>query len=280
MEQLILHPAKKTAVAVRREMVRIPAVMGALAPVERAVFLASTDRTIAEYSGEALSAELAKTLKWIAKDVGYKPTDESERQYLIIRTAEILKRYYSNLTIKDFRMAFEMSLTGELDDFLPRGRDGQPDKNHYQQFNAEYICKILNAYKGRRAWVLKKAHDAAPKAEQARDLESERYYHNKVREDCVNAFLYYKYKGRMPEISLIGEMLYYQALSNVGLADEIAVTPAEQKAVLERMIAGFGRKDKKARNGSFQLARRDALEHTFAWMVKHEIQITDYIKFE
>ena len=140
--QIAVRPVQKTAVMIRREMVNIPAVMGALGPVEKAVFLASTAKTIAEYNAAELSAELAVALKWICKDVGYRSPDESDRQYLVIRTAEILKRYYTGLTLKDFRMAFEMSITGELDDFLPRGRDGQPDRNHYQQFNAEYVARF------------------------------------------------------------------------------------------------------------------------------------------
>ena len=190
--QIAVRPVQKTAVMIRREMVKIPAVMGALGPVEKAVFLASTAKTIAEYDAAELAAELATALKWICKDVGYRSPDESDRQYLVIRTAEILKRYYAGLSLKDFRMAFEMSLTGELDDFLPRGRDGQPDRNHYQQFNAEYVCKILNAYKGRRAWVLRKANEAVPKEEPKRDPAKDRYYRNETRRDCINAFESFK----------------------------------------------------------------------------------------
>ena len=111
--QIAVRPIQKTAVMIRREMVNIPAVMNALGPVERAVFLASTAKTIAEYNAAELSSELAVALTWICKDVGYRSPDESDRQYLVIRTAEILKRYYSGLTLKDFRMAFEMSITGE-----------------------------------------------------------------------------------------------------------------------------------------------------------------------
>ena len=293
--QIAVRPVQKTAVMIRREMVKIPAVMDALGPVERAVFLASTDKTIAEYDAAGLASELATALKWICKDVGYRSPDESDRQYLVIRTAEILKRYYAGLSLKDFRMAFEMSLTGELDDFLPRGRDGQPDRNHYQQFNAEYVCKILNAYKGRRAWVLKKANDAVPKPEEKPDPDRERYYRNETRKDCINAFYHYKYRGRMPQFSPIGEMLCYNALAAVGLADEIVVTLDEQRCIWQRTINDFARRGmvgdvnrlkqegtraKDLEHGSFTLARRKALERTFAWMAEQEIQITDYIKFE
>lgn len=293
--QIAVRPVQKTAVMIRREMVKIPAVMDALGPVERAVFLASTDKTIAEYDAAGLAAELATALKWICKDVGYRSPDESDRQYLIIRTAEILKRYYAGLSLKDFRMAFEMSLTGELDDFLPRGRDGQPDRNHYQQFNAEYVCKILNAYKGRRAWVLRKAHEAVPKEEPKPNPERERYYRNQTRRDCINAFESFKETGRMPEISPIAEMLYYDELAAAGLADKIEITLADQKEIWQRTINDYARRgyvgdvrrlkesgtdDPELEHGSFVLARRKALAATFRRMVEQEINITDYIKFE
>ena len=293
--QIAVRPVQKTAVMIRREMVKIPAVMGALGPVEKAVFLASTAKTIAEYDATELAAELATALKWICKDVGYRSPDESDRQYLIIRTAEILKRYYSGLTLKDFRMAFEMSITGELDDFLPKGRDGQPDRNHYQQFNAEYVCKILNAYKGRRAWVLRKANEAVPKEEPKPNPEREKYYRNETRKGCINAFESFKENGRLPEMSPIAEMLYYNELAAAGLADEIEITLEEQKVILQRTINDYARRgyigdvrrlkesgtsDPELEHGSFMLARRKALAATFRRMAEQEINITDYIKFE
>lgn len=286
----------KSAVVVRREMAKIPAVMDALGPVERSVFLASTDKTIAEYDANELSIELAKALKWIAKDVGYRATDESERGYLVVRVAEILKRYYDGLTMRDFKMAFEMSITGELDDFLPRGRDGQPDRGHYQQFNAEYICKILNAYRYRRAAVLRKANDAMPpEPEKQITPEELRQLHNATKTKCIQAFEFYKENGRLPAISPIAEMLFYNLLAAVGLADKIEITLANQKEMWQRTINAYARcgcvgdvrrlkesgtDDPELEHGSFLLARRKALAATFRRMVEQEINIADYIKFE
>lgn len=294
-KQIAVRDERFTAVMMRREMLRNPVVMGALAPVERAVFIASTAKTVAEYTGAELASELETALRWICKDVGYRATDESDRQYLVIRTAEILKRYYPTLTLKDFRMAFEMSLTGELDDYLPKGRDGQPDRNHYQQFNAEYVCKILGAYKSRRAWVLKKANEAVPRAEQGRDPEREREYSNATRRDCVKAFAYFKENGVLPAMSPIGEMLCYNTLSRAGLAENIEVTEAEQAEILRRTINDYARRgylgdvrrlkdagmdDPELEYPSYVLARRKALAATFRRMAEQEINITDYIKFE
>lgn len=286
----------KSAVVVRREMAKIPAVMDALGQVERSVFLASTDKTIAEYDANELSIELAKALKWIAKDVGYRATDESERGYLVVRVAEILKRYYDGLTMRDFKMAFEMSITGELDDYLPKGRDGQADRGHYQQFNAEYVCKILNAYKYRRAAVLKKANDAMPpEPEKPITPERAKELRNQTKRDCIQAFEQFKANGYMPDISPIGEMLYYELLADSGLAPQIVVTIDEQKQILQRTINQLARRGMvgdmrrleqagpdapELQHGAFSIARKKALKAAFIKMVADGINITDYIKLD
>lgn len=286
----------KSAVVVRREMAKIPAVMDALGPVERSVFLASTDKTISEYDANELSIELAKALKWIAKDVGYRATDESERGYLVVRVAEILKRYYDGLTMRDFKMAFEMSITGELDDYLPKGRDGQADRGHYQQFNAEYVCKILNAYKYRRAAVLKKANDAMPpEPEPGISPELAKELRNRTKRDCIHAFELFKANGYLPVMSPIGEMLYYELLADAGLAPRIVVTIEEQKQIFQRTINQFARRGMvgdmrrleqagpdapELQHGAFTIARRKALKAAFAKMAADGIIITDYIKLE
>lgn len=277
------------AVDIRRGMLQMPEVMQSLEPVERSVFIASTDRTVEEYAAQELTDELRKALQWIVRDIGYKGMGSSDWSYTIVRVAEILKRYYPNFSIKDFRMAFELSVAGELSDYLPNG-----DNNHYQQFNVEYVCKILNAYKKYRRGVLKKANDSVPKPEQENNPEIEAFYRNVSRRDTIRAFLEYKYRGVF-ELSPIGEMLCYDNLSEVGLANPVKVTEQEQREIFHETlfelsqkqmaadIAGLKRDGIKAARIQFpayRLARRNALKATFDWMIKEEIQITDYIKYE
>lgn len=292
-EPIIYKP--QSAVMVRREMAKIPAVMDALGTVERAVFIASTEKNVAEYDASGLAMELSTSLKWICKDVGYKSTDESERQYLVIRIAEILKRYYPGMSLKDFRIAFEMCIAGELDDYLPKGRDGMPDRGHYQQFNAEYVCKILNAYRVRRDAILRKAFEAAPTTEQRIDPKREMEFRNDVRKQCIDAYRFFKENDKMPNLSPIGEMLIYDALVDVGLAKEIVVTEDEQRIIFERTIEEYfrdgavfdakrlqqaGPASPELQTGAYKLARRKALQSVFERMSKEDVNITDYIKLE
>lgn len=289
--QLTIFPEKKSPVAIRREMVGNPAVMGALNPVERAVFLASTATTIGEYESSKLVSELKGALVWIAKDVGYRATDEADRQYIVIRTAELLKRYYSKLTLKDFRMAFEMSITGQLDDYLPRTREGKPDRGHYQQFNAEYVCKILDAYTARRGAVLKKAFESVeePEPKQADGMKVE--YRKAAIAELYGYFESFKVSGIL-NTSAMTDIVIYNILSEYGLAVPVEVSPDDQKRVWQKTINDYARRgyvgdvnrlkengpdDPELEHGAFVLARHKAIKDVFKKIVEQGKTIQDYI---
>lgn len=283
---------KKSPVMIRREMIADPAVMGALDPVERAVFLASSAKTVAEYDAQQLATELRTALTWISKDVGVR-TMESELQYTVIRTVELLKRYYSNLSLKDFRMAFEMSITGQLDEYLPRTRDGRADRGHYQQFNAEYICKILDAYVARRGAVLKKAFDAVKKNEDKPvDDEQKEHYRKEAIKHLYEAFDDFRETGRL-DTSAVSELVFYNILSEYGLAIPINVTPEDQKAVWQRAVNDYARKgmigdvkdlekngvgDPRLEHGAYVLARHKAILSIFKEFVRKGQRIQDFVK--
>ena len=282
---------KKSPVMIRREMIADPAVMGALDPVERAVFLASSAKTVAEYDAQQLAAELRTALTWISKDVGVR-TMESELQYTVIRTVELLKRYYSNLSLKDFRMAFEMSITGQLDEYLPRTRDGRADRGHYQQFNAEYICKILDAYVARRGAVLKKAFDAIKTPDPEPDDEKREYYRKMAIRNLYDAFDAFRETGRL-DTSSVTDLVFYNILSEYNLAEPVNVTPEDQKRVWQRTVNEYARKgmvadvkdlekngiaDPRLETDAFILARHKTIAKIFADFVKEGVSIREKIR--
>lgn len=288
-------PPGTTAIAIRRAIAQTPAIVEKLEPIERSVFLASTAKVAQEYDDAELIAVMADTLKWIAKDIGIRDTDSPNWKITIVRFGQILKRYYPLFSVKDIRMAFELMVTGELNDYLPKDRFGNPDKEHYQMFNADYFCKILNAYRVYRKAVINKAVEMVPKPVKQRNEAEERFYRNQTRKDIIAAFRFFKYRGYMPKLSPILEMLAYQDLAMVGLAEPFDVTPQEQQIILRRTLFELTQRqmigDKKRveqqginapdiQHGAYRLARLKALKRTFAEMVAEEIQITDYIKLE
>lgn len=294
MNDIVLIEKPVTALELRRASVNNSAVLAALAPVERAVFLASTARTIDELAPGELAGELRKALQFVSRDTGYKGTTDDA--YLIARLSEILKRHYSGLSMKDFRMAFEMSITGALDDYLPKRGDGTADRGHYQQFNAEYVCKILNAYRACRAGVLRKASEALPKPEEkpapavvARLMEREKEIFFEVLEA-------YRAEGKFPDgMTPITEIICCNVLAGAGLMQEIEVTETEQREIFQRTLNHYARTGnvgdlerlKKAgheapelQTKAYTIARRKALEAVFAKIVADGINITDYIKLD
>ena len=284
-----------TAVEVRRQLAQVPEVMAALTTVEQFIFTASTRTTIAEMPTDKL-VERARTLfRQVAMDVGYNiPSNAADWQYIQTRLLDILRRYYGTLTLADIKLAFELASTGELDAHLPRDGQGNPDKKHYQQFNAEYFAKILNAYKRKREEVSAKAQKALPPAP-ARPIDPERaraeFNEREMRNYAL--FLQYKYRGRIT-FEGFDEILLLDWVQRLGYAEEIK----EQFGDRERALDIFNRtlankaenyyaamnvqregKNSRALDGIvYDIARSRTICKAFDAMIRDEVQFNEIIK--
>lgn len=285
---------RKSAIAERRQMILNPSVMNSLDSVEKAVLLASTAKTVGEYDPRELAGDLEVILRGVIRDVGYRLASPDEIHTITVRMLEIVKKYYERLTLKDIRMAFEMSVAGQLDEYFPT-RGGVPDRGHYQQFNVDYFCKIVNAYIARRGKVLQKARQAIPVEVQDIKEEEKTLWKNEAKRGLLDCYDIYTLCGKLPELSPISEMLYYTYLHELGFAKDVQVTEDEQKEILRRTIAQYAMKgyigdmnrlkesgtdDAEIQPGAYRLARRKALKDAFDFCVKNEIELAEYIKFE
>ena len=278
----ISQPGTCRAIDVRSQMINVPEVMKALTPIERSMFEASVKTPVADISEEELTYNVGLIAKYITRDVGIKKVDD----YDITRFRNILKSYYSLLSLQEIRMAFELAMTGGLDEYLPRDKDGNPDKNHYQTFNIEYITKILNAYKKCRRDTEHKAYTAFPRQTDNLSQETKAHYKRAWKKTFLNSYLRYKYRGELPDN--VNFFLLYSETDKMGLAEPIHVTEADRKEAVSRML-------KKAHTGVIKefisecirrqqtkhkdvdaeamiIARRRALKETFDYMIKNEIQ--------
>lgn len=283
------------AIEVRRRMVQLPEVAKALNPVEKYVFAASTKTPIAEIDDAKLVENLSLLFKHIAIDVGYIiPQNENDWNYIQSRLLDILNRYYSDMTLADIKIAFELETTGELDEFLPKDKYGNPNKNHYQQFNADYFAKILNAYRRKQNEVIHKAYKAVPEPKKELTPEEKRYYHNQTVARCREVFLQYKYTGRFV-LGVTDGMLIYDWLRKLGFANEVAGTEDDRKQALarymQRVARGFVNKYEAfhvQRKGidapeldftAYEIARDKEIKRTFYRMIADELQIDNYLDF-
>lgn len=293
----IYNPTPGTkAIDIRRQMVQLPEVSKSLSRVEKYIFAASTKTQIAEIDDGTLVAKTGQMFRFIAMDVGYIiPTNSEDWAYICTRLLDILKKYYSQMTLADIKLAFELATTGELDDYLPKDSQGNPDKKHYQQFNADYFAKILNAYRRKQNGVINKAYKALPEPKKELSPEQIRYYRNQSVMTCLMCFLRYKYTGRLV-FGLTDEMFVYNWLLGVGLADEVKETEDDRKEAYNRFLAraarGFvneftvyhvrkqGTQSPEIDYTAFEVARRKEIKRTFDRMIKDEIYIYHYLRFE
>lgn len=292
----IYNPQPGTkAIEIRRQMVQLPDIAKALTPVEKYIFAASTKTQISEMDDGVLVSKTAQMFRFIAMDVGYIiPQNENDWAYIQTRLVDILKRYYSNLTLADIKLAFELATTGELDEFLPKDKHGNPDKNHYQQFNADYFAKILKAYKQKQTDVIDKAYKAIPEKNneispaQIRRFEIQRQWRNRY------IFLCYKYTGKLI-LGLTDDMFLYEWLQKCGLADDVQVKEDDRKEAfaryMQRVARGIinqytvfqvrrkGTESPEIDFTAFEVARKKEIIKAFDRMISEEMQVDNYMKF-
>ena len=210
------------------------------------------------------------------------------------RLLDILKKYYSHMTLADIKLAFELATTGELDDYLPKDNQGNPDRKHYQQFNADYFAKILNAYRRKQNGVIHKAYKAVPEPKKELTPEEKRYYHNQTVARYREIFLQYKYTGRFV-LGCADGMLIYDWLRKLGFANEVAGTEDDRKQAfaryMQRVARGLVNKYEAynvQRKGvdapeldftAFAIARDKEIARTFDRMIADELQIDNYLYF-
>lgn len=293
----IYNPTPGTkAIDIRRQMLQLPEVAKSLSGVEKYIFAASTKMQIADIDDDTLIAKTGQMFRFIAMDVGYIiPTNPEDWAYICTRLLDILKKYYSQMTLADIKLAFELATTGELDDYLPKDSQGNPDKKHYQQFNADYFAKILNAYRRKQNGVIHKAYKALPEPkkeltpQQIRQFEIQRQWRNRY------IFLCYKYTGKLI-LGLIDDMFLYEWLQKCGLADDVQVKEDDRKEAfaryMQRVARGMinqytafqvrreGTESPEIDFTAFEVARKKEIIKAFDRMIAEEMQVDNYMRFQ
>lgn len=288
MNEIILR--KDSAIETRREISQ-KCDLSTLNTIERNIYTASTEKAVKEISDSNLVEQTARMFKMIAYDVGYIIPKDAMWQYVQTRLLEIIKKYYGDMTLSDVKMAFELASIGELDNYLPRDSRGNPERHHYQQFNADYFSRILNAYRKKQNDVFDKVFKALPRKDTPERVVQ--YYERARMERNRNIYLRYKYTGKA-EFILSDETFLYDWLSVKGLANEITATESDRKQAynrfLKRVADGFvnkdmaffvsrqGTKSKEIDFTAYEIARRREIINTFDRMIRDEIQIDKLIR--
>lgn len=272
MERRALTTANM-AVIERQNMANMEIVKKALTAEEMRIFKASSTKPLSAYDDAELTMACKDAFDFIAMDIGYNKPNQLEWGKTLMRIAMLLKRYYQSMTMNEIVMAFELLVVGKLDGYLPRDAQGNPDRKHYQQFNIEFLSKILNAYRKMRGLVLLKARNSMPKPEVQRSERELKAHRQVVVSDILNIYLKYKYTSCLNCGSSIAEMLTYRELERLGYVEEIEVTQSEQQSIMNATLAN------KMNMSKMAIYRHSAIKRAFDQMIEDEVQFDDYFEY-
>lgn len=216
-------------------MLQVPEVVQALTATEKAIAICSTKTAIADLP----KADLAKAVKLlfdnISKDLGIRTQNDADWTYKQTRMFELICKYFPDFTLGDFKFAFELLLVDELDNYLPRDSRGEADKKHYQNFNPEFLLKILKAYKQKRNEIFVKVHTAMPKPIAVISDEMRRKNEDSIKVRCIYSYLRYKYLGEL----IFDVRLYsvWEWLTSIGQDVEYKITNKDRQQGLNEYRA-------------------------------------------
>jgi len=183
------------------------------------ILRAKSKTAISEIDSAEAMGILQKDAEFIMRDLGivYNPNTDN---YSTVRFADVVLRYYSQLTIAEVKLAFEMLIQGKLDSELPHDSKGVAEKKHYQQFSFDFAAKVLDAYvkvsSKSISGLNKQLSVAAPSV--VTD-EVKKSLINEFLQDLVDAFNTYKKTGFLPPYKYNG--FVYEKLVEAKLCEEL-----------------------------------------------------------
>lgn len=272
------------------ERLEVPEVVRNVPAEDRRIYAAACGREMKDYNASELAMRLADVFRLVSVDIGYNIPAAGEWKFTVVRLTEILATYYGEMSVEDVKMAFELSVLGRLDDWLPRDAQGNADRKHYQKFNAEYVAKIMNAYRQRRRSAVGAVKRYLPRPRDGK--KDERDYSAEARKQYREIYLRYKYTGDMV-LSRTQVFILYNFLNSVGLADDLAPSLMDRRKAMSlymmraskglenRYRAEFVRCEgvgsKELDSTAYEVARANEIIATFDRMIIDEIQIDRYL---
>lgn len=216
---------------------------GEYSPIESRVINHASTNTINELSDEVLMGQVKSLVSGITSMVGLKNVTRNEITLLV----DFLRKYYFSFSISEIKLAFELAVVGELDNYLPRDRDGRPDRNHYQMLSMEYVGKILNAYKKLRSKVKIKVYKNRAMNKGLKSGESAKNRASNVRY-LVACFERYKRDGDEPQF--IVPHVYSRYLHESGLISEMPEITEDDRREVWNKIQNTGVIDARNEKGT------------------------------
>lgn len=167
-----------------------------LSKVDQRIFVESTRKLISEEESEENKIEyLGIIFIGVCSDFGLNAPERSAVKSVFSSIFDVIDLYFDDLSFAEVKLAWRLLAVGELDNYLPKDRYGNPDKNHYGSLNVDYVTKVLKAYRKRKADMMAKTTALLPDKPKATP-EQERAFLNVQANNFIFAIMKYKYSGR------------------------------------------------------------------------------------
>lgn len=167
-----------------------------LSKVDQRIFVESTRKLISEEESEEKKIEyLGIIFIGVCSDFGLNAPERSAVKSVFSSIFDVVDLYFDDLSFAEVKLAWRLLAVGELDNYLPKDRYGNPDKNHYGSLNVDYVTKVLKAYRKRKADMMAKTTALLPDKPKATP-EHERAFLNAQANNFIFAIMKYKYSGR------------------------------------------------------------------------------------
>lgn len=167
-----------------------------LSKVDQRIFVESTKHLISEEESEEKKIEyLGVIFIGVCSDFGLNAPERSAVKSVFSSIFDVVDLYFDDLSFAEVKLAWRLLAVGELDNYLPKDRYGNPDKNHYGSLNVDYVTKVLKAYRKRKADMMAKTTALLPDKPKAKP-EQERAFLNVQANNFIFAIMKYKYSGR------------------------------------------------------------------------------------
>jgi len=261
----------------RQMILKVPEVQGKLTPIERLVTDATTNPIIKELPQKHIMEQIAILVPMICKDLGIVKWNNSKdnEQYTKTRFYQTLTRYYSSLSIQSIKLAFDMLAVGQLDDYLPKDRHQQPERNNYGEFSFEFYTRILNAYVKRTSDVWGKVRLSLPKVENVISLEEQNKNTNFIIREIWDSFDNYKTKKVEPAFDL---EVYLNQLIESGLLEKHKATAKTVNKAYNRLLIDIhiSKIEKKQMIAEFEHKRKTHKLEMEAQRIENNLTIQKY----
>lgn len=277
-------------------LLQIEDVEKALTREEKKILSALTKKPISQYREEDAVKIVAVLFKSVSMDIGYRFQNDPDWQYKQTRMFDFLLNNFADFSAESIRQAFDTMLSYGLDDYLPKNSKGEPNREHYQNFNTEYLSRILTAYRRKITDVHNKAVNAVPPPVKQVTAQENAKMHDNLLASCIVVYLRYKYTGKLVIPVWLRLVFVADWLQGVGYDVDATITEEDRQRSIEaykcRILGGLvpriegtfalkeGFNNAQIANTASNIALRNAIQSAFDEMIEDEINIIQYTQWK